>query len=189
MRKGQLFGSVEEAEAFSARARASRLVHPQSLESATKNAQVDESRPPKRKLVHPIPTETDECKAFIAWTKLVRYRGRPLFDRVIKIPNDRGKRSVFTAIMVAIGMKRGFPDYVILAPIFGYSHYGGLLLEAKRVNRSKVDDDQLAWRELLTEFGYRAEICAGSVEMIQAVREYMSLAAPGDWSDTTKGVM
>jgi hypothetical protein len=119
----------------------------------------------------------------------VRYRGRPLYDRVVKIPNDRGKRSVFTAIMVAIGMKRGFPDYVILAPIHGYSQYGGLLLEAKRVKGSKVDDDQLAWRELLTEFGYRAEICAGSVEMIEAVREYMSLAAPGDWSDTTKGVM
>jgi hypothetical protein len=187
----RLFKTVEEAEAFSARARANRVQIKVGDRAVHEGPVAElETRPLPRRAMLPVPTETDECKAFIAWTKLVRYRGRPLYDRVVKIPNDRGKRSVFTAIMVAIGMKKGFPDYVILAPMLsGATLVGGLLLEAKRIKGGKVEAEQLAWLTLLREFGYHAEICAGSVEMVTAVREYMKLAPPGAWFDPTKGVL
>lgn len=124
-------------------------------------------------------SETDECRAFVSWTRYVRYRGDPLFERVVKIPNERGKRSVMTAILVAIGMKAGFPDYSLLAPL---GPYAGLYLEAKRIG-GRVDDAQQRWRDRLNDWGYRAEICEGSLELIDATRRYMAHAPASDWYD------
>lgn len=120
------------------------------------------------------PTETDECRAFIDWTKYVRFMGEPLFERVVKIPNERGKRSVMTAILVAIGLKAGFPDYLICIRT---ELYGGLLIEAKRIGEI-AKPEQLAWRDRLTRWGYRSVVCAGAGEMIAATQEYIRLATP-----------
>ena len=126
------------------------------------------------------PTEIDECKAFVDWTRYVRYRGAPLFDRLVKIPNERGKAGVMTAILHRIGMKTGFPDYELLVPL---SPHAGLFLEAKRAIGGKVNPEQESWRAALIEFGYQAKICAGADELIGAVRDYMRAAPADDWYD------
>lgn len=137
----------------------------------------------QRQAVRPrAPSETAECRTFIAWTKLVKFKGAPLFDRVVKIPNERGKAGVMTAVLASIGMRDGFPDYVIHAPVivpeyledeFHTKH--GLYLEAKRVKGGTIDPEQFAWRDRLLDWGYHAEICEGAVEMIEAVKRYMQL--------------
>jgi hypothetical protein len=135
----------------------------------------------------PVPTETSECLAFISWTHMVLFRGRPLFDRVVKIPNERGKAGASTAILASIGMRTGFPDYGILAPTRLWS---GLFLEAKRIRGSKISADQEVWRDDLREFGYCARICAGADELIAATREYFVTSGcdrDGTWIDRTKG--
>src|SRR6185369_4937236 len=135
----------------------------------------------------PTATEDQECMAFIDWTKLVTFAGEPLWHRVVKIPNDRESRSVKTAILTALGMRKGFPDYEILAPC---GRYHGLFIEAKRRKGGAIEDDQRVWRDRLISWGYKADICAGSIEMIATVREYFregQAAEAGLWIDRTRG--
>lgn len=126
-----------------------------------------------------VPTENEECMAFVDWTKYVHYRGRPLFDRLVKIPNERGKAGVMVAVLTRLGMKPGFPDYELLVPL---PPYGALFLEAKRAQGGRTAPEQLVWRNALWEFGYHAEICAGAGELIDAVCRYMRSASPREWA-------
>lgn len=160
----------------------------QTVDQARKNLELESPDTKVRpKVAKPkAPSETAECLAFIGWTGLVFYKGRPLRDRVVKIPNERGKRGVATAILNSIGMATGFPDYDILAPA---GRWHGLYLEAKKRDGGSVNEEQNAWRELLTEFGYRAEICAGALELIAATKQYFIDAgceADGSWVDNTR---
>lgn len=127
------------------------------------------SRPKRIPAGARVPSETAECRAFVEWTKLVQFKGRPLFDRLVKIPNERGKRGIMTAILFSIGMRAGFPDYVILAPA---GKFAGLMLEAKKRDDYEVSPAQETWRDDLLEFGYHAEICAGAEELIHATQQY-----------------
>lgn len=134
----------------------------------------------------PVPTETQECQRFIEWTRLARYRGRALFDRVVKIPNERGKAGAAIAVLISIGMRNGFPDYLILAPV---GKWAGLLLEAKRTKGSDTTEHQLQWNRDLIEFGYQAEICLGADELIEATRRYFDAAGcvrDGSFIDLTR---
>lgn len=120
--------------------------------------------------------------AFCDWTKLVRWQGEPLWNRTIHIPNERGKAGVMTAILVSIGLRRGFPDYLFPCPVFGRTDdqcddektmlAAGLFIEAKRSHGGRVDPDQVMWRDSLIRWGYHAVICAGVDEMIAAARGY-----------------
>lgn len=145
------------------------------------------AKPPRRKpLVSTLPTEAAECFAFIGWTKVVFYQGRPLFDRVVKIPNERGARGAVIGVLTGIGMRKGFLDYNILAPA---GRWHGLYLEAKRLERSETSEDQLAWVARLIEFGYHAEICLGAAGLIDACKRYFLAAgcvADGSWIDNTR---
>jgi hypothetical protein len=139
----------------------------------------------RRKAQHPAPPlETDECRTFIAWTQLVTFQGETIFRRLAKIPNERGKAGAMTAVMVSIGMKPGFPDYVIHTPS---GRFHGLYLEAKREGETPKAE-QTTWRDDLRRWGYHAEICKGALEMIQAVRAYMDMSgaiADGSFRDNT----
>lgn len=138
------------------------------------------------------PLESSECLTFIAWTKLVHFDGELLFERVVKIPNERGKAGAAVAKLVAMGMRRGFPDYVIHAPVIAAPQWvtrHGLYLEGKRVIGGEIDPEQEAWRRRLIRWGYHAEICAGAVQMIEATRRYMNLTgatAAGRFVDRTR---
>lgn len=132
------------------------------------------------------PSETAECRTFIAWTKLVLFEGEPLFERVVKIPNERGKAGVQTAILTDIGMRAGFPDYDLLTPA---GKFHGLYLEAKKVSGGVTDAEQIVWRDKLRRWNYHAEICEGAISLIGAVKSYMDMTgatACGQFVDTTR---
>lgn len=133
----------------------------------------------------PPPTEHQECVTFIDWTQRNFYKGRPLFDRIAHIPNERdvhrSKKSagIHIAKLKEEGVKPGFFDYVVLAPL---EPFGGLYLEAKRIRLSKTSDAQKTWLNDYIEFGYAAHICKGADELIARTQEYFNrYAAPGDW--------
>jgi hypothetical protein len=126
-----------------------------------------------------IPTENDECRTWLDWTRLVTFRGEPLYDRVVMIPNQRTKRSVQTAILVALGLRKGFPDYMVLAPTLG--HYG-LFIEAKRRNGG-ARYEQSEWQRRLIGWNYFAAVCKGAGEMITATQSYFEGCA--DFVDRT----
>lgn len=131
------------------------------------------------------PLEVDECRTFIAWTKLVTFAGEPLFERVVHVPNERGKRSAAIAILVAIGLRPGFLDYVIFAP---YNGHHGLMIEAKRIGE-EASQNQGEWIERLNRWGYTASCAQGSVQLIEAVRSYMRKCgahASGVFVDSTR---
>lgn len=145
--------------------------------------------PPVQRIRSPrpaAPTEHAECLHFIEWTKLVRYRGAALFDRVVKIPNERGKPGASIALLQQIGMRNGFPDYDVLAPA---GRWHGLYLEAKRLTGGRIEPEQEKWRMDLIGWGYHAAICAGALELIAATRWYFVSAgcvADGSWVDNTR---
>lgn len=153
--------------------------------------------------------ENAECRTFVDWSKLVRWQGEPLWNRLVHIPNERGKAGAMTAILVGLGMRPGFPDYLFPCPVFGRREdqgfdektmlAAGLFIEAKRIVGGKVSADQTMWRDNLLRWGYHAVICAGADEMIDAARAYFRgdiwvssgrrgdfcRAHPGDWQDPT----
>lgn len=178
--------SPEEAERIAAKNRAAWNGTPAPVPYSAAATQVRlESAGRKQRKALPAPSETSECYAFIAWTKLVTFHGEPLFERVVKIPNERGKSGVQTAILIGIGMRPGFPDYSIHAPA---GRWHGLYLEAKKRSGGSIEADQLAWREKLRRWGYHSEICEGADAMIQATRDYFIRAgciADGSWIDRT----
>lgn len=133
------------------------------------------------KVPRAIATENQECAVFIGWCQLVRVDGEPLFERVVKIPNERSCASVSTAILVRLGMRPGFPDYEVLVP---RPPYHALFLEAKRTRGGRIAYEQETWRENLRRWGYWAEICTGGEEMIAATRAYLApLARSGRFVD------
>lgn len=121
----------------------------------------------------PPSTEYSECTVFVDWTKLAFWDREPLFERIFKIPNERGGRHAIqvrdAGRLARIGVKKGFPDYGILIPL---RPYAGAFIEAKRPG-GRVDPDQVAWRNRLIGFGYWAAIAEDGLDMIRLAREYL----------------
>lgn len=125
-------------------------------------------------------SEWHHCVEFVDWTRLVTYRGESLFERVVHIPNERGgggKAHIGT--LIRAGFRVGFPDYSILAPL---GDWAGLYLEAKKPGGA-IYADQVAWRDRLIRYGYRAVICDDAAALIAATREYFAELGPPEWID------
>lgn len=149
-----------------------------------KTAPAHRTQQAKRKAIVRPALEHQECRTFIAWTRLVLFAGDPLYERVAHVPNEREKGTQ-RAMLAAIGVKSGYPDYVIDAP-FGEWH--GLRIEAKAA-AGKPSDAQLAWVDRLTRWKYYAAICHGHMAMVAAVRDYMTVsgaAAAGVFVDNVR---
>lgn len=74
------------------------------------------------------------------------------------------------------GMKAGFPDIFLPYPT---QLYAGLFIELKRPlcrgkAKPKIAQAQLEWMEYLNNVGYKAIICYGASEAIQAICDYLS---------------
>lgn len=153
-----------------------------------KTAQRHRNQQGKRKSIVRPASEFEECRTFVAWTQLVLFQGETLYARLAHVPNEREKGSQ-RAKLAAIGVKSGYPDYVIDAP---YGVWHGLRIEAKREIGGITDPDQIQWRDKLMRWNYYACICAGHREMIGAVQDYMEASgatAAGVFVDNTRFVV
>lgn len=102
---------------------------------------------------------------------------RNLSDFAFAVPNgsvlagDAGQRARQMRSMKAQGLKPAVSDIVIALPRQGFH---GMFLEMKRVKYSRVDDAQIAWRDLMLAVGYFAVICRGFDEAKQAIDGYFA---------------
>lgn len=81
-----------------------------------------------------------------------------------------------------MGTKAGFPDLFVFVPKGGYH---GLFIELKtpkgktadgKTRRAgEVSDNQEMMIELLSSQGYKAVVCYGYDEAVQAIKEYLGL--------------
>lgn len=182
MASKRLFDSLEAVDARSA---INRRAWRTNLEAATQSKAVANNRqgtPRERAPRARTPSETSECKVWLEWTTYVVYQGEPLRTRIAKVANER-PRSVMAAVLAAIGVSPGFPDYIIAAPC---GRFAGLFLEAKRRKDGSVEPEQIAWRDNLLRWGYHAAICQGAHEMIAETKVYFAHANTGDWIDATR---
>jgi hypothetical protein len=152
-----------------------------------KTAPLHRTQQARRKAITRPASEFEECLTFVAWSKLVLFAEAPLWDRLAHVPNEREKGTQ-RAKLAAIGVKSGYPDYVIDAPFGGWH---GLRIEAKREKGGKIDTDQIEYRDRLIRWNYYAAICEGHREMVDAVRTYMresGATAAGVFIDNTRFV-
>lgn len=115
-------------------------------------------------------SESIEQQQLFAWAEWLIPR-RPELALMYHIPNE-GKRSKATGgRMKAEGLKEGVPDICLLVPS---GTYHGLYIEMKRVG-GKASSEQRKWVHLLSEQGYRAEICQGFEAAATIIMKYLGL--------------
>lgn len=106
----------------------------------------------------PVPTESAEQIAFVAWMRLQHPA-----HRIIAIPNG-GLRNIITAARLKReGTTAGIPDLMIPSL--------KLFIEMKRKKGGTVSPEQAGWIEYLRGCGYRAEVCRGFDEAKKVVTD------------------
>lgn len=89
--------------------------------------------------------------------------------QLFAIPNG-GKRSGLTGqTLKHEGVRAGVPDLMLAYPCHGYN---GLFIEMKKQHGGKVVPTQKEFADLLNDCGYKAVVCKGCDEALQAIEDY-----------------
>jgi hypothetical protein len=122
------------------------------------------------------PTEQQEHKALVTW---LSYRFE--YYEWIHPPNEQKAGSDRIGILKAMGMKRGFPDFIIFRKAtycfdaHGCTHFGsngdGMVLELKRQFGRKPNKDQLAWLDFFKSIGWATAVAYGAQDAINKIEE------------------
>ncbi len=106
------------------------------------------------------PLEHDECLDLVQWLCEQKVP-------FVHIPNE-GLRSVVEGRRLrAIGLHKGFPDYLI----FRYGGVSGTALEMKRIAGSDTSDEQLLWGDRMVALGWDFVIGYGAEDAIKQLKE------------------
>lgn len=116
------------------------------------------------------PLEDLECYAFADWlhhtgltfTHIANGQWQPSWKQRIKYSR--------------IGVRRGFPDYVVIIPQERSIHSRALLLaiEMKRIKGGKVEPEQIEWQRAINQIeDCQAFICRGADEAISTVSSFL----------------
>lgn len=116
-------------------------------------------------------TEHDEQKALIWWFD---NHFKALKGRLAAVPNGGERNKIVAAKLRAEGVRKGFPDLVLLTPRHGYH---GLIIEMKREKGGTVSKEQQDWIDWLNIQGYRAVVCRGFEEGRSVIKEYLAAEA------------
>ncbi len=68
------------------------------------------------------------------------------------------------------GLKKGVPDLVLPVPA---GEFHGLYIELKREKGGVVSPEQRMWLDMLNGCGYKAMVCRGATEAIDAICDYL----------------
>lgn len=127
----------------------------------------------------PVPPEEDECVNLFQWAQTLRWRGRPIGEYVIHVPNgaylgaDARTRAITMGKLKAMGVQPGVYDYIVPVPLLACP---GLWLEMKRTKGGVVSDDQKAFKRRMVELGWRCEVAKGWVEASHIIEEHLEMA-------------
>lgn len=118
-----------------------------------------------------VPTEHDEQKAVVKWFDM-QYPA--LRGRLAAVPNGGQRHPAVAAKLKAEGVRKGFPDMMLLKPSGGYF---GLFIELKRIKGGSVSAEQSDWLHWLNQQGFMAAVCKGADEARKTIQDYLGRAA------------
>ena len=135
------------------------------------------------------PSEQQESIAFAAWLRKQEKAGHLTFTHV---PNEGRRPGREGANAKAMGMRKGFPDYLVVATFEADWPSPAtprvLAVELKRrdappgepwgvrISQAHLRPEQAQWLELLSSFGLECRACAGSRDAVEWVSERLGLA-------------
>lgn len=112
--------------------------------------------------------EDAEARALIQWSDFVpEIRGR-----LTHIPNGGKRGRVEAARLKGMGVRAGYPDFLLDLARGGY-HGLRIELKAKRPNDAPVTASQLEWLERLSSAGYACMVARGSMEAQRGIELYL----------------
>lgn len=115
-------------------------------------------------------TEAKEQEIVIQWCNLQSFKYKEL-ELIYHIPNG-GKRNAKEAVSLKRqGVKSGVPDLHLPVSRGGYN---SLYIEMK-VNKNKCSENQNKWISRLSEEGHKVNVCYGSLEAIETIKQYLNI--------------
>lgn len=118
-------------------------------------------------------SEDDEQTALFEYAS---YQRDIEWSLIFSIPNG-GYRKIRTGIRLKqTGLKPGIPD--IFLPVARHS-YHGLFIEMKS-EKGRVRKNQKAWHDILTNQGYKVEVCRGCDQAVKVIQEYLEKPKEGE---------
>lgn len=116
-------------------------------------------------------SEDSHQKAIMQWVayNLNKY---PELKWLHHSPNGGSRDKREGAKFKAMGVKRGFPDLILLVP---RGKYYGLMIELKKLKGGVVSDEQDEWKNYLNSAGYYASVCRGWQEAIAVIETYLKM--------------
>lgn len=118
------------------------------------------------------PTEEQEQIALIRWFDL--QMPSELKGKLVAIPNGGHRNKITGARLKLSGVRKGFPDMMLLKPSGGYF---GLFIELKRTKGGSVSAEQIDWLHWLNQQGFMAAVCKGADEARKTIQDYLGRAA------------
>src|SRR5574343_1178858 len=117
-----------------------------------------------------VPTEHIEQRRVVEW---FHYQHRALAGCLFAIPNGGDRHPAVAAKLRAEGVRKGVADLFLMVP---RGRCNGLFVEMKRRNASPsaVSDEQREFLELAERMGYRAVVCRGADEAVEAINGYLA---------------
>jgi len=123
--------------------------------------------PKKRNKRLDVPYEWQEARDFVRWM-----RSKNIIHA--HVPNE-GKRSGQQGrAMVAGGLQKGFPDFIIVGPRPPCGA-PGIAIELKRTKYYSHPREQKVWLAKLRQYGWKAEFAHGADEAIDLVAGWLGI--------------
>ena len=116
-------------------------------------------------------SEDGEQLALMQWAAL-NSKTYPELRWLHHSPNGGSRNKREGAKFKAMGVKRGFPDLVLLAP---RKKYHGLMIEMKKVEGGVTSNEQVDWIMYLNSAGYYATVCKGWEQAVACIEWYLKL--------------
>ena len=117
------------------------------------------------------PTEHEEQVALFQWAE---GSGITELEMLHSTPMGGYRPPHIGAMLKEEGAKRGYPDISLDVPSPD-GRWAGLRIELK-IKGNKPTPEQVEWLERLNRYGYKAVVCYGAQEAIDAILEYLGIA-------------
>lgn len=116
--------------------------------------------------------EYQSCVALVQWWGYAhRGLGVPEFA-LVHVPNQAGGNPRTGMHLKKMGVRKGFPDYLLLVSRHGSN---GMLLEMKSAS-GKLAPEQSDMADMLSRQGYHVVMCRSAMEARDAIEEYLKRA-------------
>ena len=154
---------------------------PVALPAAAPPAGAKKRKPKVAKL--PVPSEQEECEWLMQWAKTQRFKGWPLEEILIHVPNgaylgpDARTRAITMGKLKAIGLQPSVSDYILPVPLWTRK-CPGLWLEMKRTEGGTLRAGQKTFLQRMLELGWRCEVAKGWVEASAIIKDHLRSATP-----------